>query len=263
MGDGHLLRNEVFVATAVVGAHVNGGSKGFRQRDVRFLIELYSNWVESALGVHTIPVQNTQVLRYLEHLVGEGHARRLARRTHPYYRLSKTGLLELLRRLVDREGDGPRESFFFLYYFVRSYRERLCALVESEGKQASAPIRAEMEALLDVKALVSRELLVTEREIENLERRIDEAKRASAQLRDGLGSGTPLSSCVRDIERRFPHALHTQRELSDLLLALPEDEREWELTVGNDRRVVDIWSPSKLMLETYRATLTRLGNEED
>ena len=65
MSDSRFERNQLFVATAVVAAHANVSKGGFRQRDVKFWIELFSNWVESALPAEVLEVQNNQILRYI------------------------------------------------------------------------------------------------------------------------------------------------------------------------------------------------------
>ena len=112
--DSLVERSEIFFATATVGAHANASKSGFRQRDVKFLIELFSNWVESSLGTFSIPVQNTQVSRYLSGLADEGYARRISRKGRPTYRLTRIGLIELISRIVERNYISQKEEFFFL-----------------------------------------------------------------------------------------------------------------------------------------------------
>lgn len=45
--------NEAIVAAAVVAAQATLGSDGFRQRDVRFYISVFSNWVGIAHGAQS------------------------------------------------------------------------------------------------------------------------------------------------------------------------------------------------------------------
>lgn len=259
MGDGRFARHEIFVATAVVGAHANAGPKGFRQRDVKFLIELFSNWVECALRFHVLPVQNTQVLRYIEGLVGEGYARRIARRSHPYYRLTRTGLIQLLARLIDREGEVHREEFFFLYYFIKNYKPRLEALVKSEGKQFPHALKAELDGLLDTDALVRGEIKEAEKELVKLDKRMADAAATSAYVARKVSEGVPLTQVVDEVEELYPYDLNSQRPISELIASIPEDSRLWELQVGNTKRTEEIWKPCRALLEAYLRELRALA----
>jgi len=54
--------NEPLVTAAVIAAEATGGHEVFRQRDVRFFIELFSNWLEPTTGEHALALHNTQVL---------------------------------------------------------------------------------------------------------------------------------------------------------------------------------------------------------
>ena len=113
-----LDRYETFVSCAVLGAHVNGRARGFRQNDVRFMIEVFTNWVESAEENPSLPVQNTQISRYLDNLIDEGFARAVSEKSFPRYRLTRTGVIEMMSRIVHRPYFNQREHFYFVFYFI-------------------------------------------------------------------------------------------------------------------------------------------------
>ena len=85
---------------AAIAAHARFSSRGFRQKDLRFLLELFWNWVESAMVGPSIAIQNVQIARYLDTLAQEGFAKRLAGGKSPRYRLTRVGLLECLGQIV-------------------------------------------------------------------------------------------------------------------------------------------------------------------
>ena len=63
MKDNLLNRYGVLVAPAILGAHASAPDGiGFRQRDVRWLLECFVNWTESAFG--EFELKNTQIHRY-------------------------------------------------------------------------------------------------------------------------------------------------------------------------------------------------------
>ena len=59
-------------AAGVLAAHFTRLRRGFRPKDFRFLVELFSNWMEATIGDTSLPLQNVQVGRYLERLRAKG-----------------------------------------------------------------------------------------------------------------------------------------------------------------------------------------------
>ncbi len=251
------LRHELFIAAATLGAHANT-SEGFRQRDVKFLIDLFGNWVELALQRSPASFQNTQVLRYLDSLVAEGYARKIMKKTHPYYRLTRTGLLELLSRMVEKPQLSRGSHFFFLYYFVHNYGPRIEELVRTEGRQFPYALKVEVERLLNAADLLGRELKYARQELAKIENRIDYARKSSALTVSLLEKGMPFAQVVKEAERKYPYDLNSQKPLSELIGGLPEPAQRWELETGNLRRVVHMWAPEKMLLESYIHALESL-----
>src|SRR6185312_15360282 len=118
-------RNSI-VTAAVIAAQATSPD-AFRQRDVRFFIELFSNWLEPTTGEHTLAIHNTQVQRHLEGIVRARFAVR-AGRTPPRFRLTPEGLIELMRRLVLRTNLMRLDEFFLVFHFLDAYGPRLRAM---------------------------------------------------------------------------------------------------------------------------------------
>lgn len=254
--DNLLARYEVFVAAGVIAAHISARESGFRQRDVRFLIELFMDWAEGSLPA--LALKNTQILRYLETLVQEGYAKLITRKGAPKYTLTRLGLLELLTRLVS----GPREPhpqhFFLVYYFLANYQAPLIEVVRGKTQQFPPALRMEIESLLDPRQLLVTEIARTERDLMKLRERIHTSSRASELATKLYRAGSPDSAVVSELERRYPYNLNSQKPLRELIGALPADLGRWEVEIGNARRVDQMWNPAKKLLESYLEALKSL-----
>jgi len=250
-------RFELFVATATLAAHASAKQIGFRQRDVRFFTELFSNWSETDQE-DEIEIQNVQIQRYLEFLTDEGWLKRQNKNNTPYYRLSRVGLLELLTRLVESKRPYRREHFLFLVFFVWSYHDRLQVLVRTESSQFPPSLRIELEALLDVQTLLDREIRRAEKQFAKLEVRTRDAYRTSDLVRGRLDNGTALDDVVLDLEKKIPYELNSRKPLSELISALEPDQRRWELVNGNRLRADFMWSPQVNLVTTYVRELKEL-----
>lgn len=255
--DSLIRRQELFVAAAVIGAHANSAGEGFRQRDVRFLIDLFSNWVEISVRDVSSLVQNTQVQRYINVLVKEGFARKISRAKHPSYRLTRVGLVELLSRIRERRW-SEREHFFFLYFFVRCYGPRIAELIRLEGSQFPSALKSEVEDLIDSTAIVKREMSDAERDLERFDERIKDALMTADLVSKRKKRGQSLEESVREAERLYPYELNSQKPLHELIGWIPEAFQEWELTEGNIRRAEDIWRSQRSIQLQYIEQLKRL-----
>lgn len=254
-------RYELFVAAATIAAHASYRGEGFRQKDVRFMIELFSNWVETTFEDHVLSIKNTQVLRYLEELVSESLARRSKRKGRPYYRLTRTGLIDLLGRLIPNSLHIQPEHFFFLYYFVTNYRPAIEALIEAEGKRFPLALKLEVESLLDGAALLETQLQYANLELQRLDERMADASKGAELAEKLYREDLPLSEVAEKIEKQYPYELNSQKPLAELMQEVPDDLGRWELAQGSRQRVAQIWSPARRLLLTYIACLEDLKRE--
>lgn len=251
------LENEALIAAAVIAAQATGDDGKFRQRDVRFFVELFSNWMQCTTGSWTLTIHNAQVLRYLNLAVDAGWARR-AGRTPPLYRLTPEGLLELLRRLGTRKNLTRLDEFFLVYHVFDAYGARLRALVAQSGPLASKALALDVDALLDRRALVRRERAMVARAMERLAVRSEESRKIAAFARERLARGAPLARVVAEVERDFPYELNSQKPMGELLAALPEPWRRAELEDASARRAASLWEPTRALLAAYDGILASL-----
>ncbi len=249
-------------ASAALGAELKGDEKGFRLKDVRFLIELFSNWLESVPSAAVPVVHNTQVMRYMEALVREGYARRV-RGTWPRFRITRSGLLELLSEITERPRYLPLETFFFLYHFVGMYGARFEALIRRRGRQFPKALQLELRSMLDSGDMLERQIRYVKTEIKKLDTRIADSDGATDLARQMFSAGAGLDEVVLETQQQYPYQLNNQKPLKELFGELPEDLGHWELTVGSSVRAVLIHNPMRRMLQHYLAILLDMSEERD
>ena len=245
------------VTAAVIAAQTTGGD-GFRQRDVRFFIELFSNWLEATTSAHTLAIHNTQVQRHLNELARTRIAQRVGR-TPPRFRLTPDGLTELLRRLVMRSDLMRFDEFFLVYHFLDAYGARLRAMVTRGGSLASRLIAVDLDRLVDPARLVTAERERVARQLARLSVRRDESRKTSELARASLARGVPLPAVIREVEKRYPYELNSQKPLTELLSAFPESWQREELEQTSRRRGETLWEPLRAVLVQYDAVLARLS----
>jgi hypothetical protein len=248
------------VTAAVIAAQATGQSDGFRQRDVRFFIELFSNWLEPTTGEHALNLHNTQVQRYLEVLTRARWARRVGR-TPPRWQLTPEGLAELLRRLVHRKNLMRLDEFFLVFHFVDAYGARLRRMAAQGGVLASKLLLVDLDELLDPERLIDRERARLAREAQRLAIRVEESQATSDHARRRLAAGAELETVIAEIEKRYPYELNSQRPLNELLSALPGPWRREELADIAELRARRFWEPLRAVLLAYDGVLERLATQ--
>ncbi len=248
----------LYLYAATLAAHATQGEAGFRQRDLRFYVDLFSNWLETTLGARTLELHNAQVARFLESLVREALCRKVRVRKTVRYRLSRAGIVEVLARMVQTDRILPLEQFFFAYYAIRNYGERISALARGEGSQFPRALQIELDTLRDPKQLVARQVQFVDKELAKLEARIQDGLATAALTQKLLGAANGFPDVVAAIQQRYPYELSNQKPLDELLAQMPRDLARWELEHGARLRATQIWKPFKEMLEAYRRALLLL-----
>lgn len=254
-----VTRNELFLATAAVAAHATFKQEGFRQRDMKFYIELFSNWVEVSFDQFSLSMQNTQISRFLDTIVKEGFAQKLGRGKTPRYHLTRVGLLELINRCVSKDYLSRPTRFFFLYFFIGHYKTRITDLVRLEGREFPHALRIELDSLLDEQALLKRQISFTDKAIKRLKARVDDGARIVQFASQKGRSGAGISDVVKEVERLFPYELNNQKPLTELIHEIPLDQREWEICEGTKYRSAEIFEPALRLLQNFHKELTRLS----
>lgn len=249
--------NEAVVAAAVVAAQATLGNDGFRQRDVRFYIGLFSNWLEATTGSWTLDLHNAQVQRYLELLVKAGWAKRPGRKP-PRYCLTPEGLIRLLERIGQRKNLKRFDEFFFILHVFHAYGDRLRSLVQQTGPFNSKSLSVDLDELLDFRRLIARERELVQRESQRLTLRIQESRATSELTRKLLAEGQTLDQVVQAIEQRFPYEMNSQKSLGELFEQLPAPFRRVELETIAELRATSLWEPTLALLQSYLGILDGL-----
>ncbi len=254
--------HELFPIAATIAAHSVSEGRGFRQRDVKFFTDLISNWVDFSFDQQELQLQNTQVQRFLDYLTQEGFAHRSRKGGTPTYRLSRIGLIELLSRMVMKTYHAQPAHFFFVHYFIRHFRERISELVRREGKEFPYTLAMELESLLDAQALSQRHLKEVRRMLKRIDQRIADGEASARYVRGQLHKGEAFRDILKEVERRYPYDLNSQRPLEELILSIPPEHQRWELEHGGAARAQDIWHPGRELLRWFERTLREYAKEE-
>ncbi|MCB0319668.1 MAG: hypothetical protein KDD60_02010 [Bdellovibrionales bacterium] len=253
-----LGRNDHFISAATIAAHAASRGEGFRQRDVRFLVDLFSNWIESGIEGHFLPIQNTQIARLLDDIVSDGLAKCSRRKTHPTYTLTRIGLIELLGAITSAKRHLQPEHFFFTYYFIKNYKGIIHRLIRGEGNRFPPSLRNEVEDLLNDQVLLQNQIAEVKKELGNLEQRIQSSLQMNEISKRLFASKHSLSEVAEAMDKEFPYALNSLKSLAELMKDLPPDIGRWELSTGLLTRPAHIWEPSREILVAYLQSLQRL-----
>lgn len=222
---------------ALIGAYIQQAGAAFRQRDVRFLMELFWNWQSSPLTRPRLErIHNNQIKRALSDLVSSG----FASQRDTTYKLTRAGILHALNQIRQAGLEGRFEEFLFCRFFLKSYHERIFRLIEQDTPMPLA-FRSEVRELFDTAKLERAKREALKRERQYFEDRISETENAVRFVESGLKSKTPLPEIVQEIERRFPYELNFQRPLSQLMNVTESSLLVSELTEGNRLRMKELW----------------------
>ena len=173
--------------------------------------------------------------------------------------MTRAGLIELLGRV---QGDSIKLHplhFYFIEYFIGNYRRKILSTIEQEGAQFPLALKLEVELLLQADRIIETQIQLVELELIKIGQRIEAAQKSSALAREKYSAGQNTEEVAREIEKRYPYELNSQKPLTELLAEVPDDTARWELTEGALRRLEQLWFPTKQLLESYLETLRALA----
>ena len=249
---------DVYFTAATLGAHSNFHKDGFRQRDLKFLLGLFLNWMDATAKDLELAVHNTQIARYLDQQVKAGYASRAGTGQNRRYRLTRGGVLASVEKLTVTPVTAPLERFFFIHYFVSNYHGRLKDLAESGGERLPKAFQIELSARLNAGEMLDRQIAFVRTEIQKLEARIKDTKGAAKLARDLTAKGRTPDETAAQVSEMFPYDLNSVKPMKTLMTEIPAHLRVWELTAGNDHRSELLWGPMKNYLLYYLENLNRL-----
>jgi DNA-binding PadR family transcriptional regulator len=253
---------EVFFSSAALSAHAVSPN-GFRQRDLKFFVELFSNWVETSLEKFFLTTFNAQVARYLGKLEKEGFAQKRRKGSVPIYKITRVGMSEILKGMTERDYSSNPAQFLFVSFFIRNYRDQILNLVANEGTLFPKILQQEIESFLDPQRFIDKQRGLLDKSIARLKLRLDDAEKISLKVRHGVKHSIPEEDLLTQIEKEFPYELNNQKPFSELLRNLPPDQRKWELFEGARLRGEELFLPLLEHLMLFRKQIDRITSRNN
>lgn len=250
---------EPIILAGIVSAHFASNETGFRLRDVRFYVELFSNWLAYFSPSATLGAQNTQISRYLSELEKGGFLKRKGREKR--YVLTRVGILEALQRFVARAERIDFPQFLFMRFFLKAYAPKLEALIERAGTAYSPAFQIEARALLDHRHFLVLHRRALDTQLKKLQSRIAETRATVDFARREYRRGAAHPDVVQAVEKKFPYQLNSQKRFSALMSDFTEADGAWELVEGNAGRVEMLFSPLEEILRGYATVLRDLDKK--
>jgi len=256
--DSNLEHNNIFAIAACLGAQTMFAAEGFRQKDLKFLIEMFSNWVDITLKDRVLTVHNTQIMRYLNSLVAEGYAQKITRKGQSRFRLTRVGLISLLTQLIQRPPQFPLEHFFFAFHMVETYRAQIENLVKSEGQQFPSALKIELDALFNLEKILNEQVAYVRTELRKLKQRIEDSENVEKLVKKMRAEKRSISEIATAIEQQYPYDLNSQKPLAQFYNEIPKQVADWILDRAIGSRREQIWIPLVSILEKHLEVLERL-----
>lgn len=251
--------NLKYFYASVLAAHSSCMLDGFRQREVRFYMDLFSNWVFVKINSEPFPLHNTQIMRSLENMVRLGLVKKLGRKNPPRYKLTRAGLINTVNDVVSLPLHDSYSEFFFVYQFIVNYKSRIIDLLKQDSRHFSKSNAIDIEYIMDEKKYLQKQIDLVNHEILHVKERVSESEKATALFLKMKFNGVDSAKIFKTIETKYPYELNSRKRLSQLLPEIPESLREWELTGANQNRVNLFWKPKLQHLESFAHLLKGLS----
>lgn len=251
-----------YLSASTIACHGLRPQQGFRQLELKFLLELNLHWMSPARHGGSVKVHNNQVRRHLQSLVQQGFAtvQGGSKKRQQKYRLTRAGLLYELRCIYELPC-VPTEDFYFIFYFSKRYHMKIHQLVRASGFELPKALELEIESLMNPKHLLYTQLRILEKELKTIEdhiSRVSGAAKMSLKLRKQRHSPTEIAKAI---EAHYPYDFNALKKISDLYLDLPTDLQLDEMIAGNADRASILWEPIKGSLLQHRENIKQLQKE--
>ncbi|MCB0390128.1 MAG: hypothetical protein KDD58_02500 [Bdellovibrionales bacterium] len=251
------LENRLLVM-ATIGAQLSFDSKGFRQKDVKFFAELFTNWMDTLMKPEVPLWHNTQAMRFLNQVTTNGYAKVTGAGKGKKYVLTRVGLLSLVQDLIHVEGYGDFRYTLLIYYFLKSYRFRIIEMIQRKSSGFSKVVQLEIEHLFDAHRFLSLQIEELKLQIKRLEVRVNEAQQASQLAEKMNNQNEPVNLIIDRVSALYPYELDNQKPMTELFKEIDSEQRLWELIDGNKYRSHILWKSQLEVLKSYLKVLNSL-----
>lgn len=233
---------EYLIVSAILASFVKSAGKSFRQREVRFMTELFATWRLTPTERQFLPaLHNNQIARFLEKYHQLGWLK-VYKKNQPSYALSRAGLVGIIMELRDISLTASVNEFIFVHYLLQNYRPHLSKLFSMEKHSLPLDQKLEIEKILDSKHFISQKILETEVRIEYWKRRISETQQVAKLAEEKLSQNKNIAEVISTIEKSYPYEMNYSKPITQLVAEIPENLQRWEITEGNRLRSRSIWS---------------------
>lgn len=258
--DAFYKTHAIHVNAALIATHANSDKNGFRQRDVRFYIELLSNWSEANFKTSGLEIKNTQIQRLLDSMTKQGYLKSNRRnKSFVTYQFTSIGLLEIISRLIDLEQVTEIQDFYFLFHCVSLYSNKMEDFLIGDRKNLPKSYQLEIKHLLNARTLIERQRERVQHEIKKLNDRIQEAYKMSEYAKELFKTKKTIAEVVLEVESKFPYQLNNQKRMSELFKSLSPDIQLLEISDGPAFRARTLWEPLR---DHFTAHLEQLDKIE-
>ncbi len=238
----------------LLGAWLNRNELGFRQKDVRFYIELINDWLASGSDFKNIKIQNTQVMRFLDNL----HSRDwLVKQNGPVYFFKNKHFILLMKEAFSIDHEGSLEIFLLQFHLASVYRDTINNLLFRRGVELSHGEKIDLDILLSPKIMAQKKSEFLRIQIKSIESRISEVKEMVHFSKVQLKDKKPLE-VVYELEKINPYKLQYYQSMGQTFKDLIPEIVERELTEHSSNRIATLWLPLKKKLESHLAIIEAL-----
>ena len=253
--DGLLLRSSLLAADVS-----NGDGPGFQLRDVRFFYLLFGNWLEYDVTRPGGDVDLTQLRRAVERLREQGWAtsRRLPG-ARARVALTLAGVLGLAEDLLAGPDRLRFEECAFLLLFTSSYASPLLRRARGQARGFAGAIGTRLAEVLSPTRVLERGKRDLASVIHDLEQRLAGGERVARAVGDLRRRGASDAEIVARLDPLDPYQLQRVRPLRQVLAALPEDLRAFELDRGMALRRSLLFEPQLAQARAELALLEGLA----
>jgi hypothetical protein len=227
------MQHPIFYAMGALAAQTAAGAAPFRQKDLKFYAELFSNWVQVGGVGATYSIHNTQVMRFLGDLTRDHYTKATKRSPQPGYRLTRAGVFALATHLVTRSYLRDQSECILVWYFLKSYTSQISESMQLAGSDFSRAHQIELDQLLSRERFLQRQLQLVRHEIQRLQGRISCAFDIERDVSRLKASRSSLADCIEHVAIHYPYELNPQRSFQSTLEGLPLSVCEWEITEGS------------------------------
>lgn len=233
---------------------------GFRPQDVRFFFLLFTNWMGDDRLRPGADLDATQVRRTLQRLAADGLAVAVSAGRAPRWSLVASGVVRLVEALTDPRAARRFEEVVLVATVAASYVDTIAARVRSGGASSGGGgDERRVRARLDPRAILKAERRRLTDALVDLEARRDAGPVLAAAARAALAAGAdPMGAAARLEAEGLPYQLHAMRPLAEVVRALPEPLRRFEMEQGLELRARWMFAPLCEELRGRIAVLTRL-----